>query len=179
MGLMACVEISAYQKEVLTFRKEKDFYFKNMPDSPIPDTLKPNFNRLAYFPIDEKWILNAKFLPKNDTFNAEIAGLIEFQYQKQIYRLTAFWEDTLKKSILFLPFKDKTCGISTYSGGRYLNINFQENTELKVDFNYAYHPFCAYNPNYICKKVPQENTLDFEVLAGEKLNEDIAPKNTN
>lgn len=167
--LIGCADITPYQKEVLNFRKEKDFYFKNMPDSPIPDTLKPNFKGLSYFPIDENWIFQAEFIPLIDTMNTELAGKVKFQYQNQTYELTVFWEDTLKKDKLFLPFQDQTNNLSTYGGGRYLNIDYNGNPQVKLDFNYAYHPFCVYNPNYICKKPPKENFLDFEVLVGEKL----------
>lgn len=167
--LMNCADITPYQKELLIFRKEKDFHFKNMPESPIPDSLKPQFKGLSYFPIDEKWVIKAKFIPQYDSTNKEFAGLIQFQYQNQNYQLSVFWEDTIKKNVLFLPFKDKTNGSTTYGGGRYLNIAYQGKHEIILDFNYTYHPFCVYNSEYVCKKPPKENTLNFEVLAGEKL----------
>ncbi len=167
--LLSCADITPYQKELLTFRKEKDFHFKNMPESPIPDSLKPQFNGLSYFPIDEKWIFKAQFTLQPDSNNSEIAGFIQFQYQNLNYQLTVFWEDTLNKNILFLPYKDQTSGKSTYGGGRYLNIAYNGHNDIVIDFNYSYHPFCVYNSEYVCKKPPKENTLDFEVLAGEKL----------
>ena len=167
--LIGCVDMTPYQRELLNFRKEKDFYFKNMPDSPIPDSIKSTFKGLNYFPIDEKWIFNAKFIPQNDSSNPEKAGYVQFTYQNKSYTLTVFWENTEIKNALFLPFKDKTSGISTYGGGRYLNISYSQKPEVSLDFNYAYHPFCVYNVNYVCKKPPQENTLDFEITAGEKL----------
>lgn len=164
----ACADITPYQKELLNFRKEKDFHLKNMPDSPLPDSLKPLFKSLNYFPIDEQWKLKAQFIPI-DTASAELAGYLQFLFQNQKYQLTVFWEDTSNKNMLFLPFKDLTSGKSTYGGGRYLNIPFSDNSEIILDFNYSYHPYCVYNPNYVCKKTPQENFLNFEVLAGEKL----------
>ncbi len=167
--LSSCADITPYQKELLTFRKEKDFHFKNMPDSPIPDTLKPQFKGLSYFPIDEKWIFKAQFTPQSDSNDSEIAGFIQFQYQNQNHQLKVFWENTSNKNLLFLPFKDQTSGTITYGGGRYLNIAYQGKNEITLDFNYSYHPFCVYNSEYICKKPPKENTLNFEILAGEKL----------
>lgn len=164
---LACADITPYQKEILNFRKEKDFYLKNMPDSPIPDSLKPLLKGLNYYPIDEQWKLKVLFVP--DSTHSELAGYLQFSFRNQKYQLTVFWDDTSNKNMLFLPFKDLTSGKSTYGGGRYLNIPFSGNSEMILDFNYSYHPYCVYNPSYVCKKVPQENFLNFEVLAGEKL----------
>ncbi len=167
--LSACTDITPYQKEILTFRKEKNFHFKNLPDSPIPDSLKAFFQGLNYFPIDEKWKIPAKFISEIHSTNLELAGYVEFEYQTRKYQLTVFWEDTFLKNELFLPFKDKTNNKTTYGGGRYLNIPYKTNQkEVILDFNYAYNPYCAYNPLYVCQKPPKENELDFEVLAGEK-----------
>lgn len=168
-GLIGCADITPYQRELLAFRKEKDFHFKNMPDSPIPDSVKPQFRGLSYFPIGEQWIFQATFIPQRDTSNSELAGSVEFEYRKKRYELTVFWEDTTRRNAFFLPFHDKTNGNTTYGGGRYLNIPYQGKSEVILDFNYAYHPFCVYNHEYVCKKPPKENTLDFEVSAGEKL----------
>ena len=40
---------------------------------------------------------------------------------------------------------------------------------FRLDFNEAYNPFCAYNPNYVCPMAPRENWLDIKIEAGEKL----------
>ena len=37
-----------------------------------------------------------------------------------------------------------------------------------VDFNYAYNPYCAYNPNWSCPIPPTENRLTVVIDAGEK-----------
>jgi uncharacterized protein (DUF1684 family) len=43
-----------------------------------------------------------------------------------------------------------------------------EEDEYLLDFNQAYNPFCAYNPNFTCPLVPAENDLPIAVRAGEK-----------
>ncbi len=35
-----------------------------------------------------------------------------------------------------------------------------------VDFNYAYNPYCAYNPNWSCPIPPTENRLNVAIDAG-------------
>ena len=37
-----------------------------------------------------------------------------------------------------------------------------------VDFNYAYNPYCAYDPNWSCPIPPVENRLTVTIAAGEK-----------
>ena len=73
------------------------------------------------------------------------------------------------KDYLFLPFLDATNGIETYGGGRYLDVYIFENqTNIKIDFNLSYNPYCAYSHRYSCPIPPHENTLTVEINAGEK-----------
>src|SRR4029077_20655991 len=57
---------------------------------------------------------------------------------------------------VFLPFRDATCGKSSYGGGRYLYDTIKGADlgagldEILLDFNYAYHPSCFYNPRWVC-----------------------------
>ena len=69
---------------------------------------------------------------------------------------------------LFLPFMDKTTGISTYGTGRFMDITKPEGSTMVLDFNYAYNPYCAYTDGYSCPITPQENYIDIEVNAGIK-----------
>ena len=78
---------------------------------------------------------------------------------------------------LFLPFRDATAGSSTYGGGRYL-IDTRKHADLGVedervvlDFNFAYHPSCAYSSRWDCPLAPPDNRLDVPVRAGECLPE--------
>jgi uncharacterized protein (DUF1684 family) len=38
-----------------------------------------------------------------------------------------------------------------------------------LDFNYAYHPSCAYDPIWVCPLAPPDSRLPISVEAGEKL----------
>ncbi|HUG86614.1 MAG TPA: DUF1684 domain-containing protein, partial [Euzebya sp.] len=77
---------------------------------------------------------------------------------------------------LFLPFTDATSGASTYGGGRYLldtakgaDLGRLEDGRLILDFNYAYHPSCAWDAAWSCPLPPPDNRVDVEVSAGERL----------
>jgi len=41
--------------------------------------------------------------------------------------------------------------------------------KFRVDFNLAYNPYCAYNPNWSCPIPPKENRLMVAIRAGEKV----------
>ena len=76
---------------------------------------------------------------------------------------------------LFLPFADATNGRDTYGGGRYLLDTVKgadlggTTTTLVLDFNFAYHPSCAYDPRWSCPLAPPGNRLPGPVEAGERL----------
>ena len=55
-----------------------------------------------------------------------------------------------------------------YAGGRYVEIDLPLPEPLRLDFNRASNPWCAYDPDYACPIPPAENHLDFAIPAGEK-----------
>ena len=74
----------------------------------------------------------------------------------------------LYKDYLFLPFTDPTNGVTTYGGGRYLDLMIPATKVVQLDFNKAYNPYCAYSGNYSCPIPPEENHLEIEIKAGVK-----------
>ena len=78
---------------------------------------------------------------------------------------------------LFLPFRDATNGSATYGAGRYL-LDTAKSADLGgdvaagrlvLDFNFAFHPSCAFDPRWSCPLAPPDNRLDIAVEAGERL----------
>jgi uncharacterized protein len=78
---------------------------------------------------------------------------------------------------LFLPFRDGTNGRETYGAGRYLLDTAksadlgpgQTPGSLVLDFNFAFHPSCAFDPKWSCPLAPPENRLEVRIEAGERL----------
>lgn len=68
----------------------------------------------------------------------------------------------------FIPFRDETSGTETYVAGRYVDAPLQGGL-LRVDFNRAYHPYCAYDDGWTCPLPPGQNRIRAAVRAGEKL----------
>lgn len=53
---------SDWKKELEDVRKEKDRFFEESPDSPIPQEDRSEFSGLAYFPIDSDYRFELNFL---------------------------------------------------------------------------------------------------------------------
>ncbi|MCZ4222454.1 DUF1684 domain-containing protein [Pedobacter rhodius] len=88
-----------------------------------------------------------------------------------LYKSIALANNPQYKDLLFLPFTDETNNKETYGGGRYIDLSSKEivNNKIEVDFNKAYNPYCAYSDGYRCPVPPEENDLQLEIKAGEKL----------
>jgi len=106
----------------------------------------------------------------------DLVGWLEIPFASGVRRLALFWLPEYSGGF-FLPFRDATNGAATYGGGRYL-IDSAKGADLGgdpargtviVDFNFAYHPSCAFDPRWSCPLSPPENRLEIEVRAGELL----------
>jgi hypothetical protein len=169
----------AYVREINQFRADKDGYFKNSDDSPIQD--KKKFDKLDYFPPDQHYRIMATVQPIADTARLKVRttdgketfmtryGYATFAFEGQDRRLLLLRSAEDGDDRLFLPFTDATNGFDSYGGGRYLDLEYDEDDkQLMLDFNLAYNPFCAYNDDYSCPIPPKENHLDIAIKAGEK-----------
>ncbi|MDX1685417.1 MAG: DUF1684 domain-containing protein [Saprospiraceae bacterium] len=74
------------------------------------------------------------------------------------------------KDHLFLPFKDVTNGEATYGGGRYIDMRTGDvdGDSIRIDFNRAYNPWCAYSDGFNCPIPPLNNHLPVAIEAGER-----------
>ena len=88
-------------------------------------------------------------------------------------RLDVYWLTSYGGGV-FVPFRDATAGDTTYGGGRYLldtvkgaDLGSTPSGQLVLDFNFAYHPSCHYNPEWSCPLAPPGNRLDVRIEAGE------------
>ncbi len=100
---------------------------------------------------------------------------VQFKLGDKVLQLTLYKNIALAinpayKDLLFLPFTDETNQLTTYGGGRYIDLSLQDikDGKISIDFNKAYNPYCAYSDGYRCPIPPEENDLPIEILAGEK-----------
>jgi uncharacterized protein (DUF1684 family) len=103
-------------------------------------------------------------------------GRVEVPFNEGARTLGLYWMAGYAGG-LFLPFRDATNGGETYGAGRYL-LDTAKSADLGpgaaartlvVDFNFAFHPSCAFDPRWSCPLAPPENGLDIRIEAGERL----------
>jgi hypothetical protein len=103
-------------------------------------------------------------------------GWIAVPFPVGMRRLALFWIEGYAGG-LFLPFRDATGGAETYIAGRYL-LDAVKGADLGgdavggmlvIDFNFAYHPSCAFDQSWPCPLAPPENWLDIPIRAGERI----------
>jgi uncharacterized protein (DUF1684 family) len=103
-------------------------------------------------------------------------GHVEIPFPAGARRLGVFWMSGYAGGV-FIPFRDATNGTETYGAGRYL-LDAAKSADLGgdasrgslvLDFNFAFHPSCAFDPKWACPLAPPENRLDIPIQAGERL----------
>lgn len=173
------VQKQAYLDQLDRFRERKDIFFKSGTSSPLTEAQRASFRHLNYYPPNFDLIFKAKLLKEKrperigiSATGGEIRPAIRygrFDFDVDGKRVGLFVYKMLgdDSDELFLPFTDGTCGKTSYSGGRYIDLPEDRSGEYTLDFNYAYNPYCAYNHNYNCPIVPRENHLDVGIKAGE------------
>jgi hypothetical protein len=171
-----------YAAAIAADRQAKDAWFRTAADSPLR---RPGAEprALTYFPVDERYRIVVPRLrrppPRDrplalDTSDGErrIArrvGFLDFDLHGQRLTLTGFSIGPTPPGSLFVPFADATSGSESYGSGRYLDLEIEPDGSVVLDFNLAYHPFCAYSSAYSCPLTPAENRLPVPILAGERL----------
>jgi uncharacterized protein (DUF1684 family) len=162
-------------------RAAKDDAFRLSADSPIPAGERESFAGLAYFEVDPSYRLEGLVLgpyegeepeafdmptSSDDLRRAWRAGTFRFVLRGRSLALVAY---DLGGGELFVPFLDSTSGTETYGAGRYLDVEPGIDGSFTLDFNLAYHPYCAYSPQFSCPLTPAENRLAVRIEAGERL----------
>lgn len=182
--ISVCSQVSKPQTSK-EYQESLNIAFKDSLNSPLTKQDLQNFLGLDFFPIDSTFIVRAKFIKLENQKPFEMAtttsrkpqyikyGELHFSISGKQFLLSVYQNVDLSqkkgfKDNLFLPFLDETNGIETYGGGRYLDLKIPISDSVIIDFNKAYNPYCAYNVNYSCPIVPQENELKIAIKAGVK-----------
>lgn len=183
--LLISVSLVMSQETAAEYQANLNREFATREESPLTDEDFKVFQSLDFYPIDEKFVVEAKFVrtPKERVFKMKTSttrlpeykkyGELLFQIDGKDFKLNVYQNIELSKKegyedYLFLPFSDLTCGKESYIGGRYIDMRIPKTKTVTVDFNKAYNPYCAYNHKYSCPIVPLENDLPIEILAGVK-----------
>jgi uncharacterized protein (DUF1684 family) len=172
-----------YADRLTANRREKDEFFGDHPQSPIPPEHRDDFSGLDYFEPDPEYRVEATVTvhEEPDPVEMETTASNPVRYLRVVTfdvelngedHTLAGYRQADDESGLFVPFRDKTTGQETYYQGRYMELEPDEEPEdgddVVLDFNLAYNPFCAYSETFACPLPPEENWLETVVRAGEK-----------
>lgn len=172
-----------WPSEVLKEREWRDALYAG-EETPFSPEARKAFGGLAWWPVDARYRLPGTRLARHAVpRSAKLAttgeegvlfletGAFEFELLGQRCRLLAFEPapGEADEPYVLIPFRDATSGKETYGGGRYLDLEPREDDVYDLDFNRAYHPYCAYDEAWSCTLPPPENWLPLRVEAGERL----------
>jgi uncharacterized protein (DUF1684 family) len=166
---------------------ERDELFRGHPQSPLASS--EEFEALPVAGYDPRWRFERPVEVNVEPMRIEVPtatdGVVPFE-RVGVVRLPDIgsldvWALRSYGGGIFVPFRDRTAGVSTYGAGRYL-IDTVKGADLGgdvdlttgagtlvLDFNFAYHPSCAYDPAWVCPLAQPGNVLDVEVPVGEAL----------
>ena len=167
------------------WRAVRDKLFVAHPQSPVPQSERPGFAGLSYYQYDPaaRVLADVASLPSkagtlpsstSSEFSFTRFALARFLLFGLALQLELYWLEGYGGGLL-LPFCDATNGKETYGGGRYL-LDTVKGADLGggadrliLDFNFAYHPSCVYDPRWSCPLTPPANRLAVPVRVGERL----------
>lgn len=173
------------QAALSDFRQRKDEHFRS-GRGPISGDALVNFTGLTYYPEAPEWRYalplhaaegTGEFsLETNsgETRFMELIGAVDVPLPDGgTHALQVFGQlgDDDRCSV-FIPFRDLTSGAETYGAGRYVDAPLVQQdgaVTVMLDFNLAYHPYCAYSGGWTCPLPPLQNRLPVAVQAGERL----------
>jgi hypothetical protein len=137
------------------------------------------FKGIEYFPIDESTRVQARFEPftppkevpivnvLGDVIDTPSPGRLVFRLGGAEYALDTIVDEPDAPD-LFVIFRDRTNGDTTYPAGRYLHVPLPVNGMTTIDFNQAYNPPCAFTEFATCPLPPKQNWLKTSIEAGER-----------
>jgi len=162
------------------WRRTRDDLLRTHPESPVPQAQRARYPGAPVAAYDPRLRFDATLdtgvPPKRMDVRTGTDGIVSFGRIGCVHLpggdLDVWWLGCYGGGI-FIPVKDGSAGSATYGGGRYLIDTVKgadlggDQGRLILDFNFAYNPSCAYDPDWSCPLAPAGNTLATPLLAGE------------
>ncbi|MET1042864.1 MAG: DUF1684 domain-containing protein [Microbacteriaceae bacterium] len=167
------------------WRRGRDELFAEHPSTPLLPEDRAGFTGLPIEPYDPAWRFTVDVVeaePKRMDVETGTDGIVPFERigiaavpgvgTLDVWKLGSYGGG------IFVPIKDALAGRpgGTYGGGRYLIDTIKgadlgqgaASTSLVLDFNFAYNPSCAYDPEWACPLAQAGNTVSVEIPVGER-----------
>lgn len=135
------------------------------------------FASLPYYDYDPAWAIDAAWEALEPPVVMEVPNVTGdlkpvTVAHKAVFEVARERVELLPMSVsereVFFVFRDRTSGRDTYGAGRFLKAKPAQDGRIRLDFNFAFNPPCAFTPFATCPLPPPENWLSFPVTAGEK-----------
>ena len=157
--------------------------FARHPQSPLAGARKSTFTGLPVAAYDPAYRFLCPLQPaasEHRDVETGTDGVVSFDRIGRVHvgdlGTLDVWEIAGYGGGLFVPLRDGTAGTTSYGGGRYVldtrkgaDLGSDPSGALVIDFNFAYHPSCAYDPTWACPLAPPGNVLAAPVPVGEQL----------
>lgn len=163
------------------WRKTRDDLLRTHPDSPVPRQSRADYPGAPVAAYDPRLRFDVTVDTDVPAKHIEVTtgsdGVVPFDRIGRAHLpgggdLDVWWLGSYGGGV-FVPVKDATAGTATYGGGRYLIDTVKgadlggDEGRLILDFNFAYNPSCAYDPEWACPLPPPGNIVARSLLAGE------------
>ena len=138
---------------------------------------RTNFPGRLWYPIKSNYRVWADYVTydppitlslastSGDDQSDSVVGSLAFEVGATNCKLDAFEGP---EGGLFVIFTDHTRTVETYPAGRYLPTAKPEQGKVRLDFNRAYNPPCAFTAYATCPLAPPQNHLPVRIPAGEQ-----------
>ena len=170
------------------WRAGRDELYGTHPASALVPEDREGFSGLPVQPYDPAWRFEVRVDPAEPArleIETGTDGVVRFERigvarVPHVGSLDVWWLASYGGGI-FVPVKDALHGRAggTYGGGRYLLDTVKgadlgttpgtpsERSRLVLDFNFAYNPSCAYDPEWACPLAQPGNTVPVPIPVGE------------
>lgn len=176
-------DVDAWRASVESEREAREANYLGA-GTPLSPERRHGFKGLRWWPVDPRYLVERVRLERHpvpmpgrlgstgdDAVVMLEVGVFRFTLLGQPCRLLAYAPapGETDEDYLLIPFRDGTTGAQTYGAGRYLDLEPNGDDAYDLDFNRAYHPYCAHDDQWACVVPPRENRLPVRVEAGEQL----------
>lgn len=166
-------EVQAGRLRLRAFARDGAFALRVYdPESPSRTSLRA----IEAYPPDESWVLSGRFVAAPDAHTVTVrsidgyekstpaVGTVEVDVEGEQVRLQVERVD----AGLWAVITDATADDGAYRF-RFLPLPAPDHDDLvRVDFNAAYLPPCAFSDHYVCPLPPRQNRISAAITAGER-----------